>query len=106
MAWIVAGFFFSALWARFLWRRPWARTVKLLILTLYVIAQGLTLRGIVGVPATVTMTILTIVTLAVIVRSPEAQPEHLQASSGLSRFSRARTGRESGGVEDPSSPEL
>jgi hypothetical protein len=72
--WIVAGFFFAPLWARFLWQRRWSPIVKLGLLAAFMAAGFVTVLAFRGLNAAVWIFILTIVTLFFIIRSKGAQP--------------------------------
>lgn len=72
--WIVAGFFFPPLWARFLWQRRWPATVKLGLLAALVAAYGVSVLAFTGLSVAVWASILTIVTLFFVIRAKGAQP--------------------------------
>lgn len=79
--WMVAGFFFTPLWARFLWQRRWPPTVKLALLAAFMAAYFLAILSFTGVGSAVFISILTIVTLFFVIRSKGAQPR-AQADDG------------------------
>jgi hypothetical protein len=72
--WIVAGFFFTPLWARFLWQRRWSPTVKLGLLAAFLAAYFVAILAFTSLGAAVWISILTIIALFFIVRSKGAQP--------------------------------
>lgn len=80
--WIVAGFFFTPLWMRFLWRQPWSPALKLGLLAAFTAAYFVALLVFVHLTAAVWLTLLTIVALFFIVRSKGAQPRRAAEDGG------------------------
>lgn len=72
--WIVGGFFFTPLWARFLWQRRWSPAVKLGLLAAFLAAYSVAMVAITGPTAAVWIVLVTVVALFFILRSKGAQP--------------------------------
>jgi hypothetical protein len=72
--WIVGGFFFTPLWARFLWQRQWPPVVKLGLLGAFLVAYSAAMVAFTGVTAAVWIVLVTIVALVFVLRSKGAQP--------------------------------
>jgi hypothetical protein len=82
----LGGLFFTPLWARFLWQRPWPPAAKLALLAAFTAAYFVALVAFIHLTAAVWVTILTIVALFFIVRSKGAQPR-TRADTTTSRTS-------------------
>lgn len=80
--WIVGGFFFTPLWARFLWQRPWPPIVKLGLLGAFLAAYSVAMVALTGVGAAVWIVLVTIIVLFFILRSKGAQPRSQAAAAG------------------------
>jgi hypothetical protein len=73
--WIVGGFFFTPLWARFLWQRQWPPAVKIGLLAAFLAAYAVVMVAIAGPSAAVWIVLVTVVALFFILRSKGAQPQ-------------------------------
>jgi hypothetical protein len=79
--WIVGGFFFTPLWVRFLWQRPWPPIVKLGLLAAFLAAYSVAMVAFTGTSAAVWIVLVTVVALFFILRSKGAQPRSPDAAS-------------------------